>query len=200
MGGKEFIFVVIDGRGTPGRGRKFQNYQFGQVQAADQVAGLRALAATRPYMDLGRVGVMGGSWGGYFGLRTMLEAPDLYRAGVFYAGAFEMPRMRVSAEPFMGCSKEDCPQAYAKASNLAMIERLRAPLLVLHGTADNDVPIGESLNLVAALKRHRKPHEFVAINGWNHFVSNWPEFGPRAMAFFRTHLGQPENTAHSRRD
>lgn len=198
MGGGNFIFVAIDGRGTPGRGRAFQNHdygRFGQVQAADQIAGIRALAATRPYMDLNRVGVIGGSWGGYFGLRTALEAPDLYKAGLFYAGAFEMSRMRVSAEPFMGCSKQECPLSYARASNIALIDRLKAPLLILHGTADNDVPIGESRNLVAALDRSGKPYEFVEVPGWNHFVSAWPEFGPRAMAFFKKHLGGPEEQA-----
>ena len=190
-----FIFVVVDGRATPGRGREFQNYdygRFGAVQAADQVAALRALAAKRPYMDLRRVGVMGGSWGGYFGLRTLLKYPELYKAGVFFAGAFEMPRMRVSAEPFMGCSPKQCSKAYARASNMALIDKLRAPLMIIHGTADNDVPIEESLNLVTALKQHRKAHEIIKIDGWNHFVPNWPEFGPRTMAFFKKHLGGPE--------
>ena len=195
MGGSNFIFVVVDGRATPGRGRQFQDYdygRFGEVQPADQVAALRALAANRLYMDLGRVGVIGGSWGGYFGLRTLLKYPEMYKAGVFFAGAFEMPRMRVSAEPFMGCSPKQCPKAYARASNIALIEKLRAPLMILHGTADNDVPIEESLNLVSAIKQHRKPHELIKIDGWNHFVSNWPEFGPRTMAFFKEHLGGPE--------
>lgn len=200
MGGKNFIFVIIDGRGTPGRGRAFQNFdygRFGQVQAADQITGLKALAATRPYMDLSRVGVMGGSWGGYFGLRTALEAPDLYKAGVFWSGAYEMSTMRVSAEPFMGCSKTECPNAYAKSSNLARIERLKAPLLLLHGTADNDVPIGETLALIEALKSHQKSFEFVRVEGWNHFVANWPEFPARTVAFFRQHLGGPERRSGS---
>ena len=200
MGGKDFVFVIIDGRGTPGRGRAFQNYdyrRFGQVQAADQVTGLRALAATRPYMDLKRAGVIGGSWGGYFGLRTALEAPDLYKAGVLFAGAFEMSTMRVSAEPFMGCSRMECPQAYEKASNLAIIDRLKTPLLLLHGTADNDVPIAETLNLVAALKRHGKPYEFTPVDGGNHVLLNWPGFTPRAKAFFTRHLGGPEMRAES---
>ena len=195
MGGKDFIFVIIDGRGTPGRGRAFQNFdygRFGQVQAVDQIAGLKALAATRPYMDLSRVGVMGGSWGGYFGLRTALEAPDLYKVGVFWSGAYEMSTMRVSAEPFMGCPMDECPRAYAKSSNLAKIDRLKAPLLLLHGTADNDVPIGESLALIDALRRHGKSFQFIPVEGWNHFVANWPEFPVRTATFLRDHLGGPE--------
>lgn len=197
FGDGSFIFVVIDGRGTPGRGRAFQNFdyhRFGQVQTADQVAALRALAATRPYMDLSRVGVMGGSWGGYFGLRAALEEPELYKAGVFFAGAFEMQRMRVSAEPFMGCSIEECSDAYRKSSNIALVRRLKAPLFLLHGTADNDVPIGETINLRIALERHHKQYEFISIEGWNHFVSRWPDFDERASAFFRRHLGGPKQS------
>lgn len=193
-----FIVVTIDGRGTPGRGRDFQNHsygRFGQVEAGDQIAGLRALAATRPYMDLKRVGIMGGSWGGYFGLRTALTEPDLYKAGVFWAGAYEMARMRVAAEPFIGCSRAQCPASYTRASNLAVLHRLKAPVLLMHGTADNDVPIEESLNLVRSLRQHGKPHELVEIHGWTHSVSSWPEFAGRMIDFFERHLGDPEEAA-----
>ena len=186
-----FVVVVLDGRGTPGRGRAFQNFgygRFGQVETADHVAGLRNLAKDRPYMDLARVGVMGGSWGGYFGLRTMLQAPELYKAGVFAAGAFELRTMRVSAEPWMGCAPEDCADAYAAGSNLALLGRLHAPLLILHGTADDDVPIEESRQLVRALEQAGKPHEFVALEGGTHAMWERSDVDAARIAFFRKHL------------
>jgi dipeptidyl aminopeptidase/acylaminoacyl peptidase len=196
-----FVVVVLDGRGTPGRGRGFQNFgygRFGQVETADQVAGLRNLAKDRPYMDLSRVGVMGGSWGGYFGLRTMLQAPELYKAGVFAAGAFELPTMRVAAEPYMGCAPKDCADAYAAGSNLALVGRLQAPLLILHGTADDDVPIEESRQLVRALEQAGKPHEFVAFEGGNHAMWDRADVDAARIAFFRKHLqgiDDPNKTA-----
>lgn len=186
-----FVVVMLDGRGTPGRGRDFQNFgygRFGQVEPADQVAGLRNLAKDRPYMDLSRVGVMGGSWGGYFGLRTMLQAPELYKAGVFAAGAFELSTMRVAAEPYMGCAPDTCADAYAAGSNLALVGRLQAPLLILHGTADDDVPIEESRQLVRALERAGKPHTFVALDGATHAMWEQPEADQARIAFFREHL------------
>ena len=186
-----FVVVVMDGRGTPGRGRAFQNFaygRFGQVEMADQIAGLRNLAKDRPYMDLGRVGVMGGSWGGYFGLRAMLEAPDLYKVGVFAAGAFELATMRVPAEPAMGCGPDTCADAYAAGSNLALIDRLHAPLLILHGTADDDVPIEESRQLVRALERAGKPYEFVEMPGVTHAMWGRPDVEQARTAFFRKHL------------
>ncbi|MET0807242.1 MAG: prolyl oligopeptidase family serine peptidase, partial [Pseudoxanthomonas sp.] len=186
-----FVVVTLDGRGTPGRGRDFQNFgygRYGQVEAADQVAGLRNLAKERPYMDLARVGVMGVSWGGYFGLRTMLQAPELYKAGVFGAGGFELATMRVSAEPYMGCASDKCTDAYAAGSNLALIGRLQAPLLILHGTADDDVPIEESRQLMRALDDAGKPYEFVALEGVTHLVGDHPEVVRARIAFFRKHL------------
>ena len=100
--------------------------------------------------------------------------------------------MRVSAEPLMGCSIKACPARYAKASNIALIKRLKAPLLLFHGTADDDVPIEEMKNLAAALDRAGKPYETVEIPGWPHFFTNWPETTPRSLAFFRKHLGAPD--------
>ena len=62
------------------------NYgRVGQTEIPDHVAALRQAAATRPYMDLDRAGIHGGSWGGYFALRGMLMAPEFFKAG--YAGA-----------------------------------------------------------------------------------------------------------------
>jgi dipeptidyl aminopeptidase/acylaminoacyl peptidase len=186
-----FVVVVLDGRGTPGRGRDFQNFgygRFGQVEIADQVAGLRNLAKGRPYMDLSRVGVMGGSWGGYYGLRAMLQAPAMYKAGAFAAGGFELPTMRVSAEPYMGCAPDDCAGAYAAGSNLALLGRLQAPLLILHGTADDDVPIEESRQLVRALEHAGKPYEFVEMEGVNHAMWEHPEVTEARIAFFRKYL------------
>lgn len=189
-----FVAVMVDGRGTPARGRAFQNYgygRFGQVEADDQIAALRNLAKTRPYMDLGRAGVMGGSWGGYFGLRTLLKAPHLYKAGVFAAGAFEPSTMRVSVEPFMGCGPLDCPAAYRAGSNLARVNRIQAPLLIMHGTADDDVPIEESLRLVEALRHAGKPHEFVALEGATHAMGEQPAVNAARIAFFKKHLAGP---------
>ncbi|WP_213434615.1 MULTISPECIES: prolyl oligopeptidase family serine peptidase [Lysobacteraceae] len=194
-----FVVVMLDGRGTPGRGRAFQNFgygRFGQVEPADQVAGLRNLARDRPYMDLSRVGVMGGSWGGYFGLRTMLLAPEQYKAGVFAAGAFELSTMRVAAEPYMGCAPDDCADAYAAGSNLALVERLQAPLLILHGTADDDVLIEESRQLVSALERAGKPHTFVALDGATHAMWEEPQADEARIAFFRQHLVETSGQAN----
>ncbi|MGH2397404.1 MAG: DPP IV N-terminal domain-containing protein, partial [bacterium] len=80
-----FIVFVVDGRGTPERGKGFQDLvygNFGRHEIPDHMAALRQLAQQRPYMDLSRVGIFGHSWGGYFAIRAMLLAPDVYHVGI----------------------------------------------------------------------------------------------------------------------
>ena len=83
-----FIVVTIDGRGSTDRGKAFQDVvygKFGQQEIPEHVAVLKQVASSRPYMDMSRVGVFGGSYGGYFTLRAMLTAPDVYHVGVAFA-------------------------------------------------------------------------------------------------------------------
>ena len=91
-----FIVVCIDGRGTPGRGVAWERaiYQkFGSVPLDDQVAGLQALAAKHPAMDLGRVGIKGWSFGGYAAEAGLAFSPELYRCGVAGAGVSDLIAM-----------------------------------------------------------------------------------------------------------
>lgn len=80
-----YIVVTTPGRGTEGRGKEFQNADrghLGKLHVADQVAVLKQVAATRSFMDLTRVGVLGGSYPGFLTTRAMLVAPDVYRVGI----------------------------------------------------------------------------------------------------------------------
>lgn len=187
LANRGFIVVLIDGRGTPGRGQAFQNYaagRFGEVEIADHAAVLRALARKRKYMDLSRVGVFGVSWGGYFTLRALLQEPELYRAGAVLAGATDTSSMRVPIESFMGCLPADCLGAYKAGDNLNQIEKLKAPLFVSHGTYDDDVPITESLKLVDALQKAGKDYEFVPLLGASHSIINANNIHQKVGEFF----------------
>ena len=85
-----FIVFRVDGRGTPGRGKAFQDVGYGQMmryEIYDHVAVLKQLAGQRPYIDLSRVGIYGTSAGGYQTIRALLWAPDVYHVGVASAPA-----------------------------------------------------------------------------------------------------------------
>lgn len=186
-----FIIVMTDGRGTPNRGQEFGNFaagRFGQVEIADHAAVLRGLAKERKYMDINRVGILGPSWGGYFTLRALLEEPELYKAGVMLAPAVDTSSMRVAVEPYMGCLPADCPAAYKAGDNTNKIEKLKAPLLIIHGTSDDDVPIAESIKLVNFLQKHGKEHEFIILPGVDHGVQRSPMTIPKITGFFEKHL------------
>ncbi len=187
-----FIVVFIDGRGTPGRGKKFKDFsygKFGQVELEDHTTVLKQIAKDRPYMDLGNTGIMGHSWGGHFALRALLEAPEIYKAGHINAPAFEPSEFRVVIEAFMGCLPQDCPELYQKSSIMAKLKHLKAPIMIVHGTNDDDVPIEDSYKLVKMLDAlNYRNHEFEIYPGYDHIVMRNREWLPNMIRFFKAHL------------
>lgn len=186
-----FIIVLTDGRGTPGRGRNFQDFsrgRFGQVEIADHAAVLRELGKSRNYMDLKRVGIFGHSWGGYFSLRALLQEPELYKAGVLMAPVADISSMRVAVESFMGCLPAVCPEVYKAGDSLTEIGKLKAPVMIIHGTADDDIPISESVKIVDALQKAGKEHQFILLSGTDHIVQRSPITFPNTSEFFKNHL------------
>ncbi|RYZ46989.1 MAG: S9 family peptidase, partial [Myxococcaceae bacterium] len=149
-----FIAVVLDARGTPGRGKAFQDVNYGRVgqtEIPDHVAALKQAAASRPYMDLERVGIHGHSWGGYFALRGMLTAPTFFKAG--YAGApGALTEEAIINEPNMGLLSEN-PEGYAAGSNEALADKLQGALKLMHGTSDVNASLSTTMRMTQALVR-----------------------------------------------
>ena len=164
-----FVVVAIDVRGSAGRSKAFGDATYGrigQTEIADYVAGLHQLGAERSWMDLSRVGIHGHSWGGYFAIRAMLTAPDMFKAG--YAGApGSIDEDALVNEPDMGLPTAN-PAGYAAASNLGLANRLAGPLRIMHGTADTSAPLSSSMRLVSALIRANKPVELLVMPGADH--------------------------------
>jgi len=106
-----FVTVVLDARGTPGRSKSFQDVVYraiGRNEIPDHVAALRQLGERHAYLDLERVGVHGKSWGGYFALRAMLQAPEFYRVGVASALVADLATTAYSPiVPYMGLPEEN---------------------------------------------------------------------------------------------
>ncbi|HEX6040367.1 S9 family peptidase [Longimicrobium sp.] len=163
------VVVMVDGRGTPGRSKAFQDATYGrvgQMEIADHVAALRGAAGTRPWMDLSRAGIAGHSWGGYFALRGMLTAPEFFRAG--YAGApGDVTELAVINEPHMGLPSEN-PAGYAAASNPALAANLAGPLKIMHGTSDVNAPFSTTMRMINALIAADKRFELLVIPGAPH--------------------------------
>lgn len=187
-----FVVVMIDSRGTPGRGKKFQDYiygRMGQVEVADHAWVLEQLCAERPYMDFSRIGVMGHSWGGYFALKALIDRPDVYKAGHLSAPAVDPASFRIPVEIYMGCLPADCPEKYSVAAITPNVSKLKAPIQIIHGTADDDVPVSESKNLVKALESEgMNQFEFIEYPGMDHIVMRHPEWQQKMIEFFVQNL------------
>jgi dipeptidyl aminopeptidase/acylaminoacyl peptidase len=187
-----YVVMMVDGRGTPGRGKAFQDQvhgRFGQFEIDDHAAVLRELAASRPYMDLERVGIWGHSWGGYFALRALLTRPEVYRVGVAAAPAVDPVNFRVSIEPYMGCLPGEGAGVYAAGANTALAGELRGRLLLVHGTRDDDVPFAETMRMADALIGAGKHFDLLVFPDATHVSFLGPYFQEAMLRFFGEHLG-----------
>ena len=170
-----FIVVSIDGRGTPSRGREWERVIKGNlidVPLKDQVDALRALGRKYPELDLDRVGIYGWSFGGYFSAMAVMQRPDVFDVGV--AGAPVADWLDYDThytERYMGLPDEN-PTGYEASSVLTHAPKLEKPLLIIHGTADDNVYFAHSLKMSNALFRAGKPHDFLALSDFTHMVSD----------------------------
>ena len=189
-----FVVWVVDTRGTPERGKAFQDFtyrHFGAIQIPDHVAALKNAAASRPYMDLSRVGLYGWSWGGYMTLRGMLLAPDVYQVGVSIMPVVDLDdHMGTPLEPYMGLPSDN-PAGYLAGSNLTRIGDLRGPLMLIHGTSDVDATFSTTMKLVDALTRAGKPYDLIVVPELNHSVTSPPRdyWMGRMWRYLADHLG-----------
>lgn len=187
-----YMIVMIDSRGTPGKGKKYQDYSYGsmgQVEIQDHAEVIEKLGDQFEYFDLDRVGIMGHSWGGYFTLRAMIMYPELYKAAHASAPGVDPMNFRLPVEIYMGCLPQDCKQKYEAASVTNFVDRIIGPVQVIHGTADDDVPIEEAYQLKQAFEREGKTNfELIEFKGADHIIMRTPEWEKNVKSFFKTHL------------
>jgi dipeptidyl-peptidase 4 len=191
-----YLVVSADGRGTPWRGRSWERAiggAFASVPLEDQVAALRALAALEPAMDLGRVGVLGHSFGGFMAALSVLRRPDVYRAAVAGAPVVDwLDYDTAYTERYLGVPPPaGKSEAYGPNGLLPYAAGLGAPLLILHGTADDNVHFTESLRLAEALFAAGKHFELLPLAGQTHLLHE-PHllfrYWQRIFGFFEANL------------
>jgi dipeptidyl-peptidase-4 len=189
------IVVCLDNRGTPRRDRAWERAikgAFGTVPLEDQVEGLQALGARFPELDLDRVGVYGWSFGGYMAALAVLRRPDIFKAGV--AGAPVVDWLDYDThytERYLDLP-DAAPDAYHASSLLTHAPNLSRPLLVIHGTADDNVYFFHSLKLADALFRAGRPFELAPLAGVTHQVPDpvvRARLWQRITEFLVAHLG-----------
>lgn len=170
-----FIVVSIDGRGTPSRGRVWERAIKGnliEIPLEDQVAGLKALGEKYPEMDMSRVGIYGWSFGGYFAAMAVMRRPDVFHVGVAGAPVADWRDYDTHyTERYMGLPDEN-EAGYEAASVLTYCKDLTRPLLIIHGTADDNVYFMHALKMSNELFRHGKDHELLPLSDFTHMVAD----------------------------
>ncbi|WP_433729851.1 prolyl oligopeptidase family serine peptidase [Actinoplanes sp. CA-051413] len=187
-----FAVIVVDGRGTPGRGPGWERARAGDhagPRLQDQVDALHAAAGRFPDLDLDRVGIRGWSAGGYLAALAVLRRPDVFHAAV--AGAPVTDQLLYSShwqERTLGLPAEN-PDGYAHGSLIADAPNLRRPLLLVHGMIDDNVLPVHTMKLSAALVAAGRPHTVLPLPGVTHMGTSVPGLWEYELAFLRESLG-----------
>ena len=167
------VVVYMNAPGTPGRGRAFQDATYGiwpQTVIANHARFIRDAAATRPWMDLGRVGIFGSSWGGYLAQRALIDAPDLYTAAVSMSPPSDFADHPTYIEPFMGLPSHN-PAGYAAGSNLTRLDRIRGSVLVMPQPFDVNAGFSPAMKFVDGMIAAGGDVTLFTMPGVNHRVN-----------------------------
>ncbi len=172
LGQLGFISVVVDGRGTGGRGAEFEKQTYlklGQMEAEDQVETALYMASL-PYVDKGRIGIWGWSFGGFCTLMSMSEGRGVFAAGVAVAPPTCWKYYdSVYTERFMRTPKEN-PDGYG-VSALSRAPQLSGNLLLCHGLADDNVHFRNTAEYTEALVQADKDFKQLTYTNRNHGIS-----------------------------
>lgn len=164
-----FIIVSIDGMGTNWRGKAFHDVCWKNLADAgfpDRIPWIKAAAATRPWMDMTRVGIYGGSAGGQNALSGILNHGDFYKVGVADCGCHDNRMDKIWwNEAWMGWPVDD---SYARNSNVTHVDQLTGKLLLIVGEIDRNVDPASTAQVIAALQKADKDFEFVPIMNSDH--------------------------------
>lgn len=167
-----FVVACVDGRGTGARGEEFRKCTYmnlGIKESDDQVAAARQLGSL-PYVDGNRVGIWGWSYGGYNVLMSMSRGNGAFKAGVAIAPVTDWRFYdTVYAERFMRTPQQNA-SGYANGSAIGIAPDLQGNLLLIHGTADDNVHFQNAIEYSRALIAANKHFEMFYFPDKDHFI------------------------------
>ncbi|MEN3940744.1 prolyl oligopeptidase family serine peptidase [Prosthecobacter sp. SYSU 5D2] len=179
-----FIVVQADGMGTNHRGKVFHDVCWKNLKDAgfpDRMAWMKAAAATRPWMDLKRVGIYGGSAGGQSAMRALLDHHDFYQVAVADCGCHDNRMDKIWwNEQWMGWPVD---KSYARSSNVEDARKLQGRLLLIVGELDTNVDPSSTTQVVNALQKAGKTFDYMPIMGTGHSAAETP-YGTRLRMEF----------------
>lgn len=172
MASKGYLMVCVDGRGTGGRGTEFEKCTYlslGVKESTDQVETAKYLGSL-PYADKNRIGIWGWSFGGYNTIMSMSEGSNVFKMGIAVAAVTDWKYYdSVYTERFMRTPKEN-PEGYKNASAFTRSEKLYGKLLLIHGTADDNVHYQNCTEYSEQLVQSNKQFEMQIYTNRNHSI------------------------------
>jgi dipeptidyl-peptidase 4 len=188
-----FLVWQLDNRGSWGRGRAFEAVIFkdmGKYELQDQLTGVNYLKSL-PFVDTSRIGIWGWSYGGYMTLYSVTHAPKVFKCAVAGAPVTDWHYYdTIYTERYMRTPEEN-PEGYDESSDVKAASQLRAKLLLIHGTADDNVHLQNTINFIEALIDAKVPYDLYLQPAESHgFVGTAAVFytNMTVFAFFKHNL------------
>lgn len=178
-----YVVYVLQPSGAIGYGQEFAARHvngWGKRNADDIIEGTKQFTKEHSFVNDKKIGCIGASYGGYMTMYLQTQT-DIFAAAVSHAGISSIASYwgegywgytyssGASANSYPWNNKE----LYVEQSPLFNAEKVNTPLLLLHGTVDTNVPIGESIQMYTALKILGKPVEFIQVKGENHGIKDF---------------------------
>lgn len=175
---------MIDGMGTANRSKAFHDVCWKNIKDAgfpDRIAWIKAAAQARPWMNIDRVGIYGGSAGGQNAMRAVLDHADFYDAAAADCGCHDnrMDKLWWN-EQWMGWPVDE---SYAKSSNVVDAHKLDGALLLTVGELDKNVDPASTMQVVDALIKANKNFELIVFPGKGHGAGS-SQYGRQRMYDF----------------
>ncbi len=180
---RDYVVYVLNPSGTTGYGQEYSARHvnaWGKRTADEIIQGVKEFCKAHPFVNKDRIGCLGASYGGFM-TQYLLTKTDIFHAAISHAGISNITSYW--GEGFWGYSYNSVaaaksypwtdPELFTKQGSLFNADKIHTPLLLLHGTVDTNVPIGESIQLFNALKILGRDVEFITVQDENHVISNF---------------------------
>ncbi|MFI3299222.1 MAG: S9 family peptidase [Rikenellaceae bacterium] len=170
-----YLVACVDGRGTGFRGFEFRSCTYndlGKYEVLDQIAAAKELGAL-PYVDSERIGIYGWSYGGFMALNCILKGSDVFSTAIAVAPVTSWRYYdTIYTELYNGDPNQN-PEGYDQNSPINFADQLEGKLLLVHGTADDNVHIQNSYDMITALNNANKEFEMLIYPDCNHSMGKY---------------------------
>jgi dipeptidyl aminopeptidase/acylaminoacyl peptidase len=200
-----FVVLVLQPSGATGFGQDFSAAHvnaWGEITADEIIEGTKKFSQEHAFVDSKKIGCIGASYGGFMTM-YLLTRTDIFAAAISHAGISSISSYwgegywgySYSAEASANSFPWNNRELYVDRSPLFNADKVVTPLLLLHGSDDTNVPVGESIQMFTALKLLGKTAEFIQVDGANHSIQKYSQrvqWTNTIMAWFSKYLKEED--------